>query len=77
MKTLNIEIILPTKAPSKIAKSDYPKPIELKEANFNSFVAFDLETTGIDPNKDAITELAAIRVVNGQIQETKEYIFQE
>ena len=77
MKTLNIEIILPTKAPEKIAKSDYPKPIELKEANFNSFVAFDLETTGIDPNKDDITELAAIRVVNGQIRETKEFIFQE
>ncbi len=47
---------------------------ELTEPSFNSFVAFDIETTGtygVD-NGDApaeITEIGAVKVVNGQIVE--------
>ena len=80
MKTINIEIektVSRTKVPDKISNDDYPLPIELKESGFKSFVAFDLETTGIDHTKDSITEIAAIRVVNGEIVESKEFIFQE
>lgn len=80
MKSIGIEVDLPkirAKAPSKIAISDYPIPIELKEAGFKSFVAFDIESTGIDHSKDSITEIAAIRVVDGVLVETKEFIFQE
>lgn len=80
MQSIGIEVELPkirTKAPDKIAISDYPNPIELKKAGFKSFVAFDIETTGIDHSKDSITELAAIRVVDGKIIESKDFIFQE
>ena len=63
--------------PEKIKVGEYPMPIEIFETNFNSFVAFDVETTGIDHSKDAITEIAAIKVVDGKIIESKEYIFQE
>lgn len=80
MKTINIEIEKPisrAKAPDKISNDDYPLPVELKESGFKTFVAFDLETTGIDHTKDSITEIAAIRVVNGEIVESKEFIFQE
>ena len=80
MKTINIEIektVSRTKVPDKISNDDYPLPIELKESGFKSFVAFDLETTGIDHTKDSITEIAAIRVVNGEIVESKEFIIQE
>ena len=31
-----------------------------------SFVAVDLETTGLDPKKDRIIEIGAIRVENGE-----------
>ena len=44
-------------------------PIELCCSDFNSFVAFDVETTGIDHSKDAITEIVAIKVINGIINE--------
>jgi DNA polymerase III epsilon subunit family exonuclease len=38
------------------------------EAKFNSFVAFDFETTGFG-NYDKITEIGAVKVVNGKITE--------
>jgi len=31
------------------------------------FVVFDSETTGLDPNKDKVVQLGAIRVVNGKV----------
>ena len=80
MKSLGITIDLPivrTKASNKIPVGEYPKAIELKEAGFKSFVAFDVETTGIDHSKDSITELAAIRVVDGVVDENDKFIFQE
>lgn len=65
------------KQPEKIKVGEYPLPIENTIPNFNSFVAFDVETTGIDHSKDSITEIAAIKVINGIITESKEFIFQE
>lgn len=80
MKTLNKEVEIPVereKAPEKISKSNYPLPVELTSSGFKTFVAFDIETTGIDYTKDSITEIGAIRVVDGQIVESQKFIFQE
>lgn len=63
--------------PTPIPIGDYPDPVEKREADFDSFVAFDFETTGIYPGTDAIIEVGAIRVVNGQIVESGEFTFQE
>lgn len=35
-----------------------------------SFVCIDLETTGLDPKKDRIIEIGAVKVVNGEIVDT-------
>lgn len=36
----------------------------------NSYVAIDLETTGLNPKREKIIEIGALRVVEGKIQET-------
>lgn len=78
MHTLGIDLPLPEKAvPKPIPKDKYPAPIETKEDDFISFVAFDVETTGIDSNVESIIEIGAIKVIDGQIVEEKEFIFQE
>ena len=65
------------KQPEKINKEDYPKPIEYIETDFDTFVAFDIETTGLDHTRDSITELSAIRIINGKIKEEEQFIFSE
>ena len=34
----------------------------------NSYVAIDIETTGLEPRLDKITEIAALRVVDGAVE---------
>lgn len=36
-------------------------------------VVFDLETTGLSPERDGIVEIGALRVVDGRIDETQRY----
>ena len=38
----------------------------------NSFVSIDLETSGLDPKQDRILEIAAIKVVDGEVVDTYE-----
>ena len=81
MNSLGIKMeccrISKVKQPPKIPVGEYPIPEEHKFPDFKSFVAFDVETTGVDSSKDAITEIAAIKVVDGRIVETQEFTFQE
>ena len=65
------------KIPKPIPNDQYPDPIETRDASFDSFVAFDLETTGVDPKRDSILEIGAIKVVGGQLIESAEFTFQE
>lgn len=76
--TLGIDVSIPKKCvPKPISKDKYPIPVETKDDNFTSFVAFDLETTGLDSKTDSIIEIGAIKVINGQVVEKKDFIFQE
>ncbi|GGK92642.1 3'-5' exonuclease [Deinococcus radiotolerans] len=36
-------------------------------------VVFDLETTGLSPERDGIVEIGAVRIVDGQVDETQRY----
>lgn len=61
----------------KIPIEEYPKPKEICNAGFKTFVAFDVETTGLDSTRDSMIELAAIKVIDGKIVNSKDFIFQE
>lgn len=63
--------------PPKISVDDYPAFVDRKNANFNSFVAYDFETTGFSPKSDAIIEIGAVKVVNGVVEDAKAFTFQE
>ena len=41
----------------------------LQEIKFNEFISIDLETTGLNSDKDEIIEISAIRFVNGEIKD--------
>ena len=62
------------KANVPIAKEDYPEPREHTAADFDSFVAFDLETTGFR-DYDDIIEIGAVKVIGGEVKETAEFCF--
>lgn len=78
---LGIEAEVPvgkvSKVPKPIPRDQYPNPIETRDADFDTFVAFDLETTGRNSKIDSIIEIGAIKVVGGKVVDSKEFVFQE
>jgi len=75
---IDATIPAPAKRPSQVIPRDqYPLPVEKQKIDFDSFVAFDLETTGLSPTTDSIIEIGAIKVIGGKVSETKQMIFQE
>lgn len=40
----------------------------------NTYVVYDLETTGLDPRKDEAVEIGALKVENGEIKEGKMWL---
>ncbi|MBP1547175.1 MAG: 3'-5' exonuclease [Oscillospiraceae bacterium] len=80
MNSLGIEVRMPepkAKAPviDKIAKGDYPEFPQERNAGFKTFVAYDLETTGLHPDRESIIEIGAVRVVDGEVTENEKFIF--
>ena len=63
--------------PTAIPRDQYPDPKEIRDTDFNTFVAFDLETTGFSPKTDSIIEIGAVKVSGDRIVESKEFTFQE
>ncbi|MCM1577396.1 MAG: 3'-5' exonuclease [Ruminococcus sp.] len=55
------------KAADRIPKADYPDLPRFRDSGFKSFVAYDLETTGINSSFDNIVEIGAVRVTKGVI----------
>lgn len=65
------------KSNAAIPRDQYPAPVETRDVDFDTFVAFDLETTGKSSRIDSIIEIGAVKVVGGQLIESAEYTFQE
>ena len=63
--------------PKAIPRDQYPAPKEIRDADFDTFVAYDLETTGLSPKTDAIIEIGAVKVCGGKVVESREVVFQE
>ena len=59
-----------------IPREEYPIPAETRNADMDTFVAFDLETTGTG-TYNSIIEIGAIRVVDNEIVDKAEFKFQE
>ena len=77
IQSLGMDIVVKKSTPKPITWADYPEIIETTDPTFDSFVAFDLETTGFSPKTDSIIDFGAIKVVSGEVVESKEFIFQE
>lgn len=79
MNGIGIDVIIPekkTRTSSKTGSGKYPKPISAadypeftdeRKAGFRSFVAYDLETTGLNTKFDSIIEFGAVKVRDGVI----------
>ena len=58
-----------TQPKTKEDVSKTKNPGEIKE-EYKTFIAFDLETTGVNPNQNKIIEIGAVKVEKGEIIDT-------
>lgn len=77
LASIGIEASRSVKPVVKIPVGQYPTPVETRETDFDTFVVFDLETTGKRSKYDSIIEIGAIKVVHGQLVESENFVFQE
>ena len=80
LSSIGIEATVPStgkKSGAAIPRDQYPAPTETRDTDFDTFVAFDLETTGKSTKIDSIIEIGAVKVVGGQVVEADEFTFQE
>lgn len=80
MKSLGYEIrsvpqreSIPDNKPLKIQKEDYPKTDFVDIPKSDTFVVYDLETTGLNAKYDAIIQIGAVKVVDGVIDESQTF----
>ena len=76
LNSIGIEVTPKSSIPKAIPIDQYPKPKEVRDADFDTFVAYDLETTGFR-STDTIIEIGAVKVYGGKVVESREFIFQE
>ena len=62
-----------------ILRDQYPDPVpkEIRDANFDTLVAYDLKTTGLSPKTESIIEIGAVKVFGGKVIESRDFVFQE
>ena len=80
MEKIGIEIAAPLKkssVPVPIPANKYPAVAVITKPDFDSYVSFDVETTGLDSSRDSLTEIGAIKVIDGRIVESEKFIFSE
>ncbi len=58
--------------PLRVKAPSIFKPADLTRGLPSSFVAFDIETTGLDCKRDEIIEIAAVKLTDGKIADTFE-----
>ena len=46
----------------------------LRELNLSKYIAFDLETTGLDPKDDSVIEFSAVLFEDGEVKETLSFL---
>lgn len=74
---LGVEVKTHKKQPRKLSPEEHPPIPQRTDTHFSSFVAYDFETTGLSSERDSIIEIGAVKVLNGQIVESKNLVFQE
>lgn len=77
LSTLGIDASVPRSIPKPISRDDYPKLKRLSNPDFTSYVAFDFETTGLSTSRDSIIEVGAVKVIDGNVSESKALLFDE
>ena len=77
LASVGIDAVCPQRVPKPLPRETYPTPTIRRDAGFDSFVAFDVETTGLSRQIDSIVEIGAVKVVGGKLVESSQFLFQE
>lgn len=64
---------IPDNRPPKIKKEDYPKTDFVDVPKSDTFVVYDLETTGLNSEFHAVIQIGAVKVVDGVVDESQTF----